>query len=99
MNTIAMNITTNRTTVQTAEELRRYASERAAQIAYNYKHRFDAAGYREAIAFVAALIDERTEDDCFLGKTAEAIAEHYDQGINTVLVDATVYAVEGEHRG
>lgn len=71
---------------------------KAEEIIRNYENRFDAQGYKKAIEWLACFMVPGKEDLEMFGDGVEFVAKKYNQGINTVAFDTTVYVAAGIHR-
>lgn len=63
-----------------------------------YENRFDAQGYKKAIEWLACFMAPGKEDLDMFGDGVDFVADKYNQGINTVAYDVTVYVAAGIHR-
>ena len=70
----------------------------AEEVKRNFENRFDAQGYKEAIEWLASFMVPGKEDLDMFGAAVEFVADKYNQGINTVAFDVTVYVAAGMHR-
>lgn len=72
--------------------------EYAGEVKRNFENRFDAPGYKKAIEWLACLMVPGKENLEMFGAGVDFIADKYNQGINTVAFDATVYVAAGMYR-
>lgn len=63
----------------------------AEEVKRNFENRFNAPGYKKAIEWLACFMAPGEEDFEMFGDGVEFVANKYNQGINTVAFDATVY--------
>lgn len=67
----------------------------AEEVKQNFEKRFDARGYKKAIEWLACFMVPGKEDLEMFGDGIEFVAKQYNQGINTVAFDVTVYVAAG----
>ena len=70
----------------------------AAEVKRNFDNRFDAPGYKKAIEWLACFMIPGKEELEMFGDGVDFIASKYNQGINTVAFDVTVYVAAGIRR-
>ena len=70
----------------------------AEEVKRNFENRFDAPGYKKAIEWLACFMVPDNEDLEMFCDGIEFVADKYNQGINTVAFDVTVYVAAGMHR-
>lgn len=68
------------------------------EVQSNFENRFEAQGYKEAIEWLASFMVPGKEDLGMFGDCVDFVADKYNQGINTVAYDVTVYVAAGSHR-
>lgn len=69
----------------------------AEEVKRNFENRFEATGYKKAIEWLASFMVPGKEDLEMFGSGVDFVASKYDQGINTVAFDVTVYVAAGMH--
>ena len=67
----------------------------AEEVKRNFENRFDAPGYKKAIEWLACFMAPGEENLDMFGHCVEYVADNYNQGINTVAFDTTVYVAAG----
>lgn len=67
----------------------------AEEVKRNFENRFDSPGYKKAIEWLACFMEPGKEELEMFGAGVEFIASKYNQGINTVAFDVTLYVVAG----
>lgn len=72
--------------------------EYAEEVKRNFENRFEAQGYKQAIEWLACFMVPGEENLKMFGDGVDFVSEKYDQGINTVAFDVTVYVAAGLHR-
>lgn len=70
----------------------------AEEVKRNFENRFDAQGYKQAIEWLACFMVPGEENLKMFMDGVDFVAAKYDQGINTVAFDVTVYVAAGIHR-
>ena len=70
----------------------------AAEVKRNFENRFDAQGYKKAIEWLACFMVPGKEDIEMFGDGIDFVAHKYNQGINTVAFDVTVFVAAGMQR-
>lgn len=68
------------------------------EVQSSVENRFEAQGYMKAIEWLACFMVPGKEDIDMFGAGVDFVADKYNQGINTVAFDVTVYAVDAIHR-
>ena len=68
------------------------------EVKRNFENRYDAPGYKEAIEWLACFMAPGKEKLDMFGDGVDFVAAKYNQGINTVAFDVTVYVAAGMHR-
>lgn len=69
----------------------------AVEVKRNFENRFAAPGYKKAIEWLACFMVPGEENLEMFGDGVEYVADKYNQGINTVAFDTTVYVAAGIH--
>lgn len=67
----------------------------AKEVQHNFENRFEAQGYKKAIEWLACFMVPGKEDLEMFGDGVEFVSKKYNQGINTVAFDVTVYVAAG----
>ena len=70
----------------------------AEEVKRNFENRFDAQGYKKAIEWLACFMVPGEENLEMFSAGVDFVSAAYDQGINTVAFDVTVYVAAGIHR-
>ena len=68
------------------------------EVQSSFENRFEAQGYKKAIEWLASFMVPGKEDLEMFGDGVDFVADKYNQGINTVAFDVTVYVAAGIHR-
>ena len=69
----------------------------AEEVKRRFENRFDAPGYKKAIEWLACFMAPGEDNEMF-GDGIEFVAKKYNQGINTVAFDVTVYVAADINR-
>lgn len=67
----------------------------AEEVKRNFENRFEAHGYKKAIEWLACFMVPGKEDLEMFGDGVDFVASKYNQGINTVALDVTVFVAAG----
>lgn len=67
------------------------------EVKRNFENRFDAQGYKKAIEWLASFMVPGKEDLEMFCDCVDFVADKYNQGINTVAFDVTVYVADVEY--
>lgn len=67
----------------------------AEEVKRNFENRFDAPGYKKAIEWLACFMVPGNENLKMFSDGVDFVSAKYDQGINTVAFDVTVYVAAG----
>ena len=65
------------------------------EVKRNFENRFDAQGYKKAIELLACFMVPGKENLEMFCDGVDYVASKYNQGINTVAFDVTVYVAAG----
>ena len=70
----------------------------AEEVRRNFENRFDTQGYKQAIEWLACFMVPGEENIKMFCDGVDFVSAKYDQGINTVALDVTVYVAAGINR-
>ena len=70
----------------------------AEEVKRNFENRFESQGYKEAIEWLACFMVPGKENLAMFSDGVDFVADKYNQGINTIAFDVTVYVAAGMHR-
>lgn len=68
---------------------------KAEEVKRNFENRFGAPGYKKAIEWLACFMVPGEENLKMFSDGVDFVSAKYDQGINTVAFDVTVYVADG----